>query len=1499
MKNTISYYTKEVKHFLFNSLVVTENPENQFVAKNPLQKEILNSLVKDKISTEIKEKRKDVILKERKKVEKGTGTKIEEVEKKSIYVSDITITKYIDENLLTLKSVGEKADKIKEKYTKIIKEATIPVDELTTIQSTCENDQKIKTHLYTTKISKKRLNDLSSTLLYFSGVKLDYEKGKIELEVENNKEIISFEDIIKVWNDRECFTTKNHLFIILETKSDDILNEKNEFISSLKKNYYFKNISLLICNNMNESHKFEFNNFNFIGNKLSILRDFKINLITENSKVEDTKLIQSNNKQLQMQDNEVGKGISKSERNILLNNTITTNYGNDKKLIKENKWEEKNISSIRFPNGEYYEGELSTSTGKPEGFGTKIYLDTSTYIGYFKNGDRQGRGVFIHADFTFSQMIWKNDKQSGFMLKFDNDEKTPVYEGSVVNSQYDGPGKLYKGVDGKDREIFEGIFEQGNKLRGTIYKFVKEFKGIIEIYKGGFEKNVPFGLGRVVSILDKKSLDYGVVDFYNENYLVKKGCFNVGGNEYLYKMGVNSRFWPQKIENEDNIWVLNLNKKSTKTGLCTSIRHSQYFDRINDEETDKTNEKKEKKDSFNETDKLNSNGFIGFQKMIGGDIFLGQFGSFSPKGWGVLLRKNSNSFEIGKFKSDLMDDEVLYYLENGIIIDKNKSTFHMLNFFSTQEDEYYENLISNKETGITYLGRGYPVYEVITKEKENEEDDDPEPLINKNILKGIRKIDIKAKFYDSNSKSELFAVIKTNEDGKELIISGVLHQKNKDNTENVYNGCFNENKEFHGYGILDFGNHPQYKRYKGEFKNGCIEGFGELIYKNKSVEKGIFSKLDTNIEDNLLNKKSEDFKLINVDNNKISKDLYEVVGKVNLYFPTLNEVYINGFSIQQNFIFESFITDIPDQADKKIKRKKQAFGYYSYSYDTDKEMFILNSGKNNNLIFIKRLVNEFLVVAIVLDDNMKIGKMNIVMKVDSVYKGTIDLNTYEPNGYGKIKERDGSWYIGDFINGKFHGVGKYLKWKVLENDKEVKYPITQVSYGTFVEGLLHGDLCFREFRWSPKPENEPLIKGEFKREYGEFKQGHLIKGVKQVLNLQSVTALRLIAGKFHVKKINPLKFFDDDETTEFSKPVCKGIHIIKNESSVHQNAFGGKIIESIKLKGHYSLWKDGIKFYQTKTPAGKKWEYKILMISQYDEFKLDKINWDDCIRVDKEIINGKGRLYRIDKIDFMDNKSNRNDLDDKQLIFYEGDFKNGSFEGKGIINYDNGEIFIGDIERSDLDIVKPVFPKKGNFGTIIQPLVGTQTGFFEDQKLTGRAVIVYQNGIKYKGEMNKGKANGKGLIFFPDGTHYDGLFKNDRMFGPSNFYYNDGNCLKCTLDNNSNINGNGVYTFSDGKTIINGQFVNNLMYGSGTLRKDDGMEISGGLQNFEPRGTVSITFDIKVTNNKIEKTTKYIAYGNVNETKNFEGKIVNTSNGASTQWKGPLDKIKEFQNTKK
>jgi len=89
---------------------------------------------------------------------------------------------------------------------------------------------------------------------------------------------------------------------------------------------------------------------------------------------------------------------------------------------------------------------------------------------------------------------------------------------------------------------------------------------------------------------------------------------------------------------------------------------------------------------------------------------------------------------------------------------------------------------------------------------------------------------------------------------------------------------------------------------------------------------------------------------------------------------------------------------------------------------------------------------------------------------------------------------------------------------------------------------------------------------------------------------------------------------------------------------------------------------------------------------------------------------------------------------------YEGDYKAGMREGRGVFRYASGNVYEGDYKAG---------------------------------KMEGRGVYRYADGDVYDGEWKAGKAEGRGVYWYANGNVYEGTFKAGKREGRGVFHCPD------------------------------------------------------------------------------------------------------------------------------
>jgi hypothetical protein len=109
----------------------------------------------------------------------------------------------------------------------------------------------------------------------------------------------------------------------------------------------------------------------------------------------------------------------------------------------------------------------------------------------------------------------------------------------------------------------------------------------------------------------------------------------------------------------------------------------------------------------------------------------------------------------------------------------------------------------------------------------------------------------------------------------------------------------------------------------------------------------------------------------------------------------------------------------------------------------------------------------------------------------------------------------------------------------------------------------------------------------------------------------------------------------------------------------------------------------------------------------------------------------------------------------------------------------------------------------------------------------------YRNGT-YKGEMKDGKKEGYGIYYYTDGDIYEGEWKNDLPDGKGKHTSKDGSYSYEGTFKEGKKNGRGICYFDDG--VYEGEFYNNLFYGDGIVKYNNGDVYDGMWKEGERHG---------------------------------------------------------------
>lgn len=187
---------------------------------------------------------------------------------------------------------------------------------------------------------------------------------------------------------------------------------------------------------------------------------------------------------------------------------------------------------------------------------------------------------------------------------------------------------------------------------------------------------------------------------------------------------------------------------------------------------------------------------------------------------------------------------------------------------------------------------------------------------------------------------------------------------------------------------------------------------------------------------------------------------------------------------------------------------------------------------------------------------------------------------------------------------------------------------------------------------------------------------------------------------------------------------------------------------------------------------------------------------------------------------------------------YEGEFRNGLFNGWGVYTYQNGDRYEGEFAddqkhgrgtftsaNGDKYVGEFSKDRKHGQGTLFFKNGDRFVGGFENGFFQGAGTVVYQNGNRYVGEFNRGQKHGTGTFAYANGDRYEGSFQNDERNGQGTYAFKDG-AVYVGAFKNGRRNGNGRYRYATGEEYI-GEFRDGKKDGIGECVYPGGVKVKG------------------------------------------------------------------------
>ena len=113
---------------------------------------------------------------------------------------------------------------------------------------------------------------------------------------------------------------------------------------------------------------------------------------------------------------------------------------------------------------------------------------------------------------------------------------------------------------------------------------------------------------------------------------------------------------------------------------------------------------------------------------------------------------------------------------------------------------------------------------------------------------------------------------------------------------------------------------------------------------------------------------------------------------------------------------------------------------------------------------------------------------------------------------------------------------------------------------------------------------------------------------------------------------------------------------------------------------------------------------------------------------------------------------------------YEGEFKDGKYNGKGTMTSADGDVYEGEFKDGDWN----------GHGKCTFADGDVYEGEFIDGEFNGHGKYTFADEDVYEGEFKDGKYNGHGTMTFADGDVYEGEFKDGKFNGHGKYTYANG-----------------------------------------------------------------------------------------------------------------------------
>ena len=167
---------------------------------------------------------------------------------------------------------------------------------------------------------------------------------------------------------------------------------------------------------------------------------------------------------------------------------------------------------------------------------------------------------------------------------------------------------------------------------------------------------------------------------------------------------------------------------------------------------------------------------------------------------------------------------------------------------------------------------------------------------------------------------------------------------------------------------------------------------------------------------------------------------------------------------------------------------------------------------------------------------------------------------------------------------------------------------------------------------------------------------------------------------------------------------------------------------------------------------------------------------------------------------------------------FDGDFANDQVSGKGKWEFASGDVYIGDVSNAVMVGKGVLVAKNGD----------RYEGLFADGRPHGQGLYMFANGDKFEGSMVAGKMSGKGIYTNKRGDKFVVPFVDGVPHGNGTYEFANGDRYVGEIQNGM-LTGKGEYFHSDGQRS-EGNYVNGLLSGPGKFYYNNGSWFEGAFE---------------------------------------------------------------------